>query len=237
MKKLNALIPIRGGSKGIPHKNIKIINGKPLFSYVLDAAQDIEFLDYIIVSSEDKKILDEVNYYILREYGEYRNIILDKRLEELARDDSRSIDVAKYIIKKYPSKALILLNACCPLTTRDDITKAIKLFLKTNCDSVVSLVEDFSCHSSKVCLLDDEQRVLANGNFKTGERQRLDKIYKRNTAVYLAKKEVIESETFFGKDTRGYIMPKFRSVDINDMFDFELAEFLLKKQNENTNKG
>ncbi|MEK6879937.1 MAG: acylneuraminate cytidylyltransferase family protein [Nanoarchaeota archaeon] len=228
---INALIPIRGGSKGIPKKNIKKLNGKMLFEYALDATKQCEFFENIIVSSDDNEIIDKVIDY-RKDYG---RILVDKRPKELAQDDSKSIDVAKYVLNTYGGDILVLINACCPLTQTQDIQNVVKMVLETKADSVVSLVEDFSCHPSKICYLDEKNKVYNDTEFETNERQKLDKYYKRNTAIYLAtRRTIITIGTFFGEDTRGYVMPKERSLDINDMFDWKIAEFLI--QNETSQK-
>ena len=216
---INALILARGGSKGVPRKNIKPLLGKPLLGYVLNETQKCTFLDDICVSSEDEEILD---------YAAGEGVSIQERPVELASDTARSIEAAKYYLQFNACDYLMLLNACCPLTLASDICRAVKLALETGVDSVVSLVEDFSCHPSKICQLDDD-KILPLGSFEAGQRQKLGRVFKRNCAIYLAKSAVIESGSFFGKDTRGYVMPKERSWDINDQLDWAIAEFLMQK--------
>lgn len=218
--KIVALILVRGGSKGVPRKNIKLLNGKPLVGYILEQAKQVEYFDNIVVSSDSQDILD-----ISREYG--ANILIN-RPPELATDTAKSIDAVKHALTVTDADVVCLLNCCCPLTIAEDIEGAVKLVLESGADSVTSLVESFESHPSKTCKLDGN-KIIKMGNFKTGERQKQEKIYRRNTAIYVAKKEVIESGTFFGNDCRGYVMPKSRSWDINDEWDFDVAEFLIKQ--------
>lgn len=226
--KIIALILARGGSKGVPKKNIKLLDGKPLLSYVLEQAKQCEFFDEIVVSTDD----DEIMNYMLNHGGPRTTTIL--RPAELATDESKSIDAVKHALSVVDADYIVLLNVCTPLTKATDIANCVKMALETKADSVVSLVEDFSCHPTKLCALskDGTFTKVADFNFETGERQQQWKCHKRNTAIYLAKKEVIMSGTFFGKDTRGYVMPKERSWDINDQMDFDICEFLIKR-NEN----
>lgn len=218
MSKIVCLILARGGSKGISGKNIRNLNGKPLISYVIEEAKKLSFPVY--VSSDSQEILD-----VSKSLG----VNAIRRSDKNSQDDSKSIDAVQEFISKVDTDFVVLLNACCPLTKAEDIKGVIDMALETGADSVVSLVEDFSSHPSKVCRLSSGGSINDFGiNFETEERQSLDNTYKRNAAIYMAKREVIESGTFFGEDTRGYVMPKERSLDINDEFDWKIAEFLIK---------
>lgn len=226
--KIIGLILARSGSKGLPDKNIKLLNGKPLMSYAIRAAIGSS-LKHVYVSSDSQKYLD-----LAQSYG--AQTIL--RPPELASDEAKSIDAVQHALGQIEHSetngigAVCLINACCPLTTSEDIDNMLEMF--TDCDSVVSLVEDFSCHASKVCRLDGD-RVVNDEKFQTWERQSIHGCYKRNTAIYLANRETIEKGTFFGKNTKGYVMPKGRSWDINDEQDFLIANFLL--QHEDTTRS
>lgn len=216
------IILARGGSKGLPRKNILPLNGKPMIAYTIEATKRV--LGFVIVSTDNQEIYD-----ISKQYGAESWI----RQPELATDTAKSIDVVNALLVNFKDiGAVCLLNACCPLTIAEDIAGAVKLFKETGADSVVSLVKDFSSHPTKVCCLIDDNKLAPMTVFETGERQKLPDIYKRNTAIYIAKREVIESGTFFGPDTRGYVMPKSRSYDINDKIDFDICEFLIKQRDE-----
>lgn len=223
------LILARQGSKGLPNKHTKLLNGKPLIRYIIETAKNSS-LDDIYVSSDSGEILrlcDDVNVII--------------RPAELAQDDTPSIDVVKHALKQIgDTQYVALLNACCPFTRAVDVDNCIKTAMETGC-SVVSLVEDFSCHPSKVCVLEENNKIQAitdyayTAGFETYERQKLVKTYKRNAAIYLTKREVVESGTFFGRYPRGYVMPPERSIDIHTQFDFDIAEFLMSRQCANSN--
>lgn len=218
----------RGGSKGIPKKNIKLLNGRPLMSYVIEELKKLPFPIY--VSTDDQEIAD-----VAKGLG----VQVIDRPSELATDTAKSIDAVKHALPIMNADYVLLANACTPFVKAEDYEGTVKM-LETGCDSVTSLVEDFSAHPSKVCRLEENSKVIPADNeggkpkFETGERQLLGKCFKRNTAIYLSKREVIESGTFFGSDTRGYVMPKERSWDINDEFDWSVAEYLIKKQNGTT---
>src|SRR3990167_1641166 len=239
MDKILPIILCRGGSKSVPRKNIKLLNGKPLLSYALTEA--LKVFPEVYVSTDDWEIK-----YVAENFGAK---VID-RPPELADDAAKSVDAVKHALSIIPAEYVLLINACVPLLKEEDLRGVLRVFEDTGADSITTLVEDFSCHPSKLCQLIDGGKVFPVGKhpyrqncagcesclnlkdnswFKTGERQLQKPLYKRNTAIYLAKKEVIESGTFFGKDTRGYVMPKDRSWDINDEFDWKIAEFLIKQ--------
>jgi len=219
-KRILGLILARGGSKSIPHKNIKKLNGKPLIAYVIEEMKKSKYLDNIYVSTDDRKIAKTAIIY-------GANVI--ERPKELA-DGSKPIESIQHFISNVKGNIIILVNACCPLTKKRDIDEVIRMMLDIGTDSVTTLVEDFSSHPTKVCKLKGNMIIPISDQFKTGERQKQDKIYKRNTAIYAMKRKLIEQGKIFGPNLKGYIMPKERSLDINDLFDWKIAEFLIKER-------
>lgn len=215
------LILCRGGSKGLPRKNIKLLNGKPLLSYILTEA--LKIFPEVYLSTEDSEIAK-----IGREYGA---TIIERPLK-LAQDKSKSIDAVKHAQRFVKSDYVMLLNACCPFTQAQDIKNVVDIAISEKPDSVVSLVEDFSSHPSKVCNLIEGKVYPINTaySFETGERQKFSKTYKRNTAIYLASKATIRKGSFFGKKNLGYVMSKEKSWDINDEWDWKIAELILKNE-------
>jgi len=218
------LVLARGGSKGVPRKNIRLLNQKPLIQYVIDEAKKTNYPLY--VSTEDEEIKQVVSSL---------EIPIINRPMELAQDNSKSIDATNHAIKELKKQglkpdAILLLNACCPLTKAEDIQAVVDIYSSEKCDSVVSLVYDASSHPSKTCYLLGNKVISVNTgySFETGERQSQTKVYKRNTSLYLTSIKTIKKGSFFGPDTRGYAMPQERSMDINSEFDFKLCELLLK---------
>lgn len=219
--KILGLVLARGGSKAVPKKNIKELNGKPLMGYIIEEAKKSKYLNNGVWVSSDSES-------IIRIAKDLLGVKAIKRPKELS-DGSKPIEAIRHFIKEVPCDIIVLLNACCPLTKVEDIDGAIEMVLTNNCDAVTSLVEDFSSHPSKVCKLDESLRIVPLGEkFETGERQKQDPIYKRNTAIYLAKRELIEQGKLFNSNTLGYVMPKERSWDINDMWDWTVAEFIMR---------
>ena len=233
-RKIIGLVLARGGSKGVPNKNIRPLNGKPLMLYVLEEMKKLSFFDGIYVSTDSRDIA---------EVGVSCNVNIIRRPAIFATDEAKSIDAVNDMILRINQSSssdtiarddyIVLVNACCPLTKAEDIASAVKMALENNADSVVSLVEDFSAHPTKICDVLDNGAVVPLTDvdkFETYDRAVIGKVYKRNAAIYIAKRKVIESGTFFGPDTRGYVMPKERSWDINDMFDWNVAELLIKQR-------
>ena len=155
------------------------------------------------------------------------------RPPKLAQDNSKSIDVVKHANRILKADYIVLLNACTPLIKSEDIQACVDIATREKCESVVSLVESFDSHPSKLCYLVGNKTLPINSSysFETGERQQLTKIYKRNTAIYVIARRTIVKGKICGKDTRGYVMPIERSIDINSEWDLKLCELILKDAN------
>ncbi|MFH1662278.1 MAG: NAD(P)-dependent oxidoreductase [Candidatus Falkowbacteria bacterium] len=229
-KKILGIITARGGSKGIPKKNIKNLAGKPLIAYTIEAAKKSALLTRCIVSTDSEEIAD-----IAREYGADIPFI---RPDDLAQDNSTSIDVVKHalnFLKNYKGEEydyLMILQPTSPLRSAKDIDECVKKIVDTNADSVMSMFElvDFSLKKLKKIENDIIMPIEEEGK-ESSQRQDLTKLYKRNCAIYLTKTDLIMQGDLFGKDSRAYVMPEKRSIDINKPIDFEIAEFFINKIN------
>ena len=219
-----SIIPARGGSKGIPRKNIKNLNGKPLISYSIEASNSCNLINNTYVSTEDNEI-SEISY----EYG--AEVI--NRPKELAEDNSSSIDVILHVLdylkcnEKLPD-LFILLQPTSPLRTSKDIENSINLFLNNDCDSLVSVCEldhQFLLNFS----LKDNYLVQNNDNsFFNGRRQDLPTYYSLNGAIYITTPNFIrKNKSFYSNKTIPYVMPKEKSIDLDTPLDFKFIEFLL----------
>lgn len=222
-----AIIPARGGSKGIKRKNIKKLAGKPLIAYTIKEAKKSIKLDRIIVSTENEEIAK-----ISKHLGAEVSI----RPIELAQDETPMIDIVFHTINQlkdeYDKKIIIiLLQPTSPLRTVIDIDNSIELFLNTPCNSLISVCEmthppywSYKINKGYIEPLFDKQSLMQR-------RQEYDKIYNPNGAIYISKYEALEKyKSFLCEFTIPYIMPTKRSIDIDDEIDFLLAEILLKKQ-------
>lgn len=227
-----AIIPARGGSKGLPGKNIKLMNGKPLIVYTFEAAKNSKFIDRIILSTDDDEIAGVAKQFDIE--------VPFMRPSHLATDDALAIDNYLYTIERLNSEQnnnileFCVLQPTSPLRIADDIDNSIELFYKENADSVISIYENPHppIWSKKI----DSQGKLSSYFDLTSEnknRQELVNAYLPNGAIFVFKYSLLkEKRTYYSEHTFGYIMPNNRSIDIDNKLDFEFAEFLLKKGNE-----
>lgn len=221
-----AIIPARGGSKSLPRKNIIPLAGKPLIHYTIKVAQKSGHLDRIAVSTEDSQIAD-----IARSCG--AEVI--KRPEELARDDTPSLSVLQHAIQyleekqNYHPQVIVILQPTSPLRTAEDINMTVEKFLKSKCDSVVSVCEIEHPLVWMYTVEGDRLKPVIEGEEKVIRRQDVPKVYRLNGAVYVVHRDTImEENRLLGKDIRAYIMPSERSVDIDSEIDLKLAELLME---------
>lgn len=226
--KIIAIIPARGGSKTIPRKNIKPFNGKPLIYYAIAEAKKSQYPSRVLVSTEDREIAQ-----IAREYG--AGVI--PRPLDLAQDDAPLLLALQHVIKyleqveDYHPDVIVTLQPTSPLRTAEDIDRAIKKFLQTECDSVVSVCEVEHPPHWMFTLEGDKLKPVIEGGEGITQRQDAPKVYRLNGAVYVTHRDVIIKESReLGNDTRAYIMPPERSIDINTDLDFKLAELLMKER-------
>jgi len=230
--KILALIPARGGSKGILRKNIRMLAGKPLIAYSIEKALKSIYIDRVIVSTDDEQIAD-----IAKEYG--AEVLI--RPKKLATDDTSDLPVFQHALKKLKEKEdydptfVLNIRPTCPLRNVEDIDNAIEKMIRINCDSVrtITEVKDHPYWTSKLKgdkmapFLDD---VDVNKYYR---RQLLPDAYITNGAVDVMKSEIImKKNNLYGRDIRGIITPPERSVDIDTELDLKIAEFLLTERGE-----
>lgn len=222
-----AIIPARGGSKGLPGKNIKKINGLPLIGYSIKAAQESNLISRIIVSTDDEQIA-----MISRELGAE---VPGLRPADLAQDDSKAIDVYRYTIKLLEEKDssvvsnVIILQPTSPLRTVEDIDKAIRLFELKEAYSVISMCEaDKPIEWAKE--ISSEGIVKQTITQSNENRQEYSKKFYPNGAVFVFSREAIESGEYYSSNTFGYVMERKRSLDIDDQFDFDLAKLIIENK-------
>ena len=222
-----SIITARGGSKGIPRKNIKLLKDHPLIYYSITASKQSKFIKNTYVTTEDKEIAK-----ISLKYGS--EII--KRPKELAKDNTSSVDTILHALNYLEDKNklpdfFVLLQPTSPLRTTEDINNSIRLFINNDCDALISVSE--LNHSSLMNFKIENNFLVANcdESFLNRRRQDLPKYYCPNGAIYIITPESIrKNRTFIPKKTIPYVMPKERSVDLDTPFDFKLAEFILENK-------
>jgi CMP-N,N'-diacetyllegionaminic acid synthase len=222
-----AVITARGGSKGVPRKNIKKLGGRPLISYTIDIAKKSDLITDLIVSTDDVEIAD-----IARKNGANVPFI---RPEELSRDHIPHLPVMKHSIKFMENKLgimfdyIVILQPTSPFRTKEDLDGTIKKLIDTGADSAVSVVEIEENHPVKIKKLEGN-RVLpyCAEEVEGTRRQDLPTAYKRSGAVYAMKRDLIMKEDkLYGDYIAGYVVPKERSIDIDTPLDWEKAEYML----------
>jgi len=218
-----AVIPARGGSKRLPRKNILDLNGKPLIAWSIEAGLKSKYIDKVIVSSDDKEILDISQYY---------GADVIKRPDNLASDTSTTFEAIKHAIQNVEKyDYVILLQATSPLRNENHVDEAIELLESKNASAVVSVCEtDHSPLWSNT--LDDS--LSMKGFLKEGvlnkRSQDLEKYYRLNGAIYICKVEkLLKEKSFFLKDNIfAFKMDKHNSIDIDEEVDFQMAKLNMK---------
>lgn len=220
------VIPARGGSKGIPGKNSKPLSGKPLIHYTIEVAAELFPLERIFVSTDDVKIQE-----LSKELGLN---VPQLRPAHLATDTSSSREVLLDILEQKKQKGekidtLILLQPTSPFRIADDIVQAVQLY-DENLDMVVSVKETktnpyFNLFEEN---LEGFLEKSKTGNFTS--RQEVPVAYEFNGAVYIINtKSLIDKEIGSFKKIKKYIMPKERSIDLDEPLDWDIAEMMLEK--------
>lgn len=197
------ITPARGGSKGIPRKNIKNIAGKPLIAWTIEAAQNSKLLDRYIVSTEDKKIA-----MVSRKYGAQ---VLDRPVE-LATDEAPTISVLQHAIKQIPCDIVVLLQATSPIRSLGLIDDCIREFIDNEYDS---LATGFIC------------KYVEYGKSEL-RRQDLKGFFYDDGNVYVIKANLIKKGDRYGKKIGKKIISKWENVDIDDEVDFWIADKILR---------
>lgn len=223
-----AIIPARSGSKGLKDKNIRLLNGKPLLAYSIEAAIRSNQFDEIIVSTDSEKYAE-----IARIYGAHVPFL---RSPEHSSDTATSWDVVKEVLDCYRKLGITfnivaLLQPTSPLRTSQDIVNAFRILHEKQAKAVVSVCE--VDHSPLWCNTLPENNSL--DKFLPEEiimktRQKLDTYYRINGAIYLVDiPYLLSSRTIYDNKAFAYKMDVRNSIDIDDMVDFQIAEALFRR--------
>lgn len=220
--KLGALIPCRKGSKGIPGKNFKMFNGKPLVEWTIDAAQKSAIFSKIIVSSDGG-----ARNIVLRE-GEC-DVLDNGRAKQFSNDDARLDPLLWHYAEQYPEIGIwCLLQPTSPLRTVEDIKESYKMIKGSKYDSLVSVTPNPGfCWVADAMGVGNKTQPIATYHYhKRPNRQERGDWYMENGAVYWTKRYVLEqTRCRLGGDVGLYVMPKERSFEIDDPLDWFVAEF------------
>jgi CMP-N,N'-diacetyllegionaminic acid synthase len=234
MIKSVGLITARGGSKSIPQKNVKLLAGKPLIAWTIEAALRSRLLDRVIVSTDDEEIAR-----VARECGADVPFM---RPAELAQDDSPHLDVIRHALDWLETESkteldyLMLLQPTSPLRTTEDIDAAIALAADVDADAVVSVCQTHD-HPYLSKQVTPDGRLLDFVEKPRGylARQKLPPAFALNGAIYLVRRNVLrERDDWYTDRTFAYIMPPERSLDIDTPWDLHLVELILRDSNGST---
>lgn len=215
-----ALIPARGGSKGIPRKNIAPIAGRPLIAWTIAAALAAR-VDAVVVSTDDAEIAE-----IARQTGADVPFL---RPAALAQDDTPGLDPVLHALDELPGyDVVMLLQPTSPLRGTSDIDAALELKTVTGAASVVSVSEAATHPYWTYAIAEDGRMSPLIDVAKVMRRQDLPIVHALNGALYVADADWLRrGRRFVDADTRAYVMPQERSVDIDTPFDWLVAEALL----------
>lgn len=222
-----AVVPARGGSKGLPGKNVRPLAGRPLIAYTLAAARAARTLDRIVVSTDVEEIAR-----VGREWG---GEVPFMRPAALAEDATPTWPVLRHAVEEmdrrgYRCDVVVTLQPTSPLRLAEDIDAAVRMFVDDDCDSVVSVVESKAHPSRMRTIRDGWVHTFVSDQFELKQRQQFERLYLENGAIYATRLDVLLNKgCILGPATRAVIMPQERSVDIDDELDLRLAEMLIRE--------
>ncbi len=199
------ITPARGGSKGIPRKNIRPILGKPLLAWTIEAAQSSRLLKRYVVSTEDSEIAE-----VARKFGAE---VLE-RPKELATDEATTLSVLQHVLQEVPADIVVLLQSTSPVRDPDLIDRCIQRFLEAEADS---LATGFVC------------KYVEYGKNER-RRQEIPGFFYDDGNIYIVKASLVRKGDRFGKRIERALLNREQNVEIDDEFDFWLAEQILKRR-------
>ncbi len=227
--KILCVLQVRGGSKGVPKKNIRKVNGKPLMTWTIESAKKSGVFDSIWVSSDSDEIL---------EVGRQEEVNTIKRPEELSGDEVLSVDSLHWAVNEIEGlygieyDYVVELPVVCPLRNEDHIREAVNKLITTDADSVISVTQMTDKHPVRMKRITDDDLIedfcseYPEGD--AGRRQDLEPCYIRNGGIYSMKRDTLMKEkTRHGKVSRPYVMEDKYSINIDSEMDLRIAEVML----------
>lgn len=225
-----AIIPARGGSKGLPKKNIKMLNNKPLIAHTIDVAKKCEHIDRVIVSTDSSEIAE-----ISKAYGAEVPFL---RPENLANDTATTIDVLKHAIHFLEKEEdeevehIVLLQPTSPLRSLDDVTRALDVYIENEKELPLISVCEAQTHPYLLKKIDGHTITDYIEKPVVTRRQDYPDVYELNGAIYICPKENIENGFIYKENAIPFVMERENSVDIDDEVDFLLAEAIMSKRSD-----
>jgi CMP-N,N'-diacetyllegionaminic acid synthase len=232
-KKVLAVVPARRGSKGLPLKNIRLLGGKPLLTWPIQAARQSSFIDRVIISTEDPEFAD-----IAMTAGADVPFL---RPAELATDSSPSIDFLIDAVDKLAANGeqydyLILLEPTSPLTETSDIDTALQTIVKrqSEADAIVGVTVMTTSHPAFAVRIDAAGLIQPHSVASFGQlprRQDIEPLYSMDGSLYISTIAALRRErSFYHKRTMPYVTPRWKSFEIDDLVDFICIEAILAQR-------
>jgi len=221
--KILGIILARGGSKGLPKKNIRLLGGKPLIAWTIEAAQKSQWLSRLILSTDDDEIIDAAK--------KWKCEVPFKRPAHLALDETPSLDPMLHALEKVPGyDYVVLLQPTTPLRTAADIDGCINLCFEKKANSCISVVQPAKSPYWMFSRDKESAKLSPLMQEKILRRQDLPQVFAINGAVYVNKVPWLkEKKSFIDEETIGFEMPASRSIDIDTELDFSMANFLISQ--------
>lgn len=229
--KVLGLITARGGSKGVPGKNIRPLFGKPLIEWTILEANKSQFINDLVLSSDDQAIID-----VAKSLGCAVPFV---RPKEISGDEVPSVDVINHALRILPGYThFILLQPTSPLRLSKDIDGGFQLMLKQKSSSCVSIKPSVaSPHWMFSINGQNTLSPLLDSPNKFDRRQQLPDYFILNGAIYIGQVDwFLKNQVLIDSSTVGWIMPEVRSVDIDSLDDFDFAEFIMRTKKDEKNK-
>lgn len=236
-RKILAVIPARGGSKGVPGKNIRTILDKPLIAYSIESSLKSKLIRDTVVTT-DSPVIQEIAI----RYGAQAPFL---RPESLANDTALAVPTIQHAVnemeklKGFRYDYILMLQPTSPMKTSEDIDQALQRLIDEGADGLITVIDVDNNHPMKMKkFLGNDARSgqlvdYEKPPFENCPRQLLPPVYIVNGAIYATKRDVfMNRNTFQGDYCIGHIMPKEKSINIDTEFDFMLAEFELKKRHQ-----
>jgi CMP-N-acetylneuraminic acid synthetase len=220
------IIPARGGSKRLPRKNLRLLGGKPLVARSIETALASRRIDRIVVSSDDDEVLEIARLY--------ESVLPLRRPPELSGDVSPAIDYVRHALAAVegagegPFDLVAIVQPSSPLTEPEDVDGVLDLLSTSGADSAVGVVElAHALHPAKLKVMDGDRLLpyWEDEGLRMAAHE-LPRVFVRNCSVYASRRAVHDAGRILGEDCRGYVMPRERSIDVNDEIDLEFAAFL-----------